>query len=78
MKRMMHKDHGFCHAYDFNEEERLRKLGWEEDDGEALRRKLNAAPQDDGVGSSPPGSSPDPVGAAPSAKKKPGRKPRAQ
>lgn len=77
MRRMMHAQHGWEYAHTPAEEAMLRKLGWIDDDGEALRQKLNAAPQEDGVSSSPPGVSPDPVGAAP-FKKKPGRKPKAQ
>lgn len=31
MKRMRHKEHGFTHAYDQNEEKFLRSKGWVDD-----------------------------------------------
>lgn len=42
MKRMMHAKHGYCHAHTRSEEEALLKAGWVPDDGEALRKKLEA------------------------------------
>lgn len=41
MKRMMHPQHGFHHAYDTNEETRMRANGWvdEESPEEAEKPK---------------------------------------
>jgi len=37
MKRMMHPDHGFHHAYTPQEEATMRENGWVDDDTEAKK-----------------------------------------
>ena len=40
MKRMKHANHGFHDAMSASEETELKKSGWIEDDGSALKNKL--------------------------------------
>lgn len=42
MKRMMHSQHGYAHAYNALEEQSMRENGWVDDDGQALAEKLKS------------------------------------